>query len=192
MLLTDAAWLEEIGSHPANRQVFPVRPYALHLDPPSNARILDVGAHTGANLLFYGRRGYEVVGVEGSPSCCALFEEQMDKCVNGWLHKPVMVCSLIEDYEPDEPFDALLAGELLCYTPYPSGLAMHLARCLRPGGVALVTMPATAQKEYPTHLTLVELAVVLQTVGFRIDWARMLPGLGTAQVSAVRCHKGAV
>jgi len=186
--IAHSAWLESIGAAPANQHFFPVRPYNLQLFPPAGAHILDVGAHTGANLLHYARLGFACVGVEASPSCCHIFARALAQLPR-LQPRPEMVCSLIEDYAPPALFGALLCGEMLCYSPHPTRVAEKLAACMRPEGVALVSVPRDPQPEFPTHLTLEGLGVLLVNAGFRLHWGRILPGLGGSPVSAVRAFR---
>src|SRR5262249_28783096 len=51
------------------------------------------------------------------------------------------VCTLFEEYTPAEPFDAVLATDVLEHVAEPGPLLARIRRWLRPGGTLAVVVP---------------------------------------------------
>lgn len=179
------AILDEYASHTKNRVLVQPRPYALQLFPPEGARILDVGAYLGANLLYYANLGFEIVGVEAARTYCDRFAEELKKYPT-LKKRAKMICGMVETVKIPGRFQAVLAGEVLCYTPDPQRMMTRIAALCDPGGVLLATMPKEAQQEFPSHFTLVELEALVRSHKFRPVFTNYLPGWGNSLVSAVR------
>jgi SAM-dependent methyltransferase len=102
--------------------------------------VADLGCGPGAHVLALARRGYDVVGVDGSPGMveAARIRAARDE-----------VGATFEVYDVSGPLrfaDASLAGVLavlvLQHLPHPSAFIAEIRRCLRPGGHLLITAPA--------------------------------------------------
>ena len=112
------------------------KPAFLQLIDPRGLRILDLGCgggHNGALLKKAGAR--EVVGVELDPGAAKDARKRLDRVVE---------CDLAH-LDPvqlgDEPFDAILASDVLEHlTDAEVILARALTR-LRPGGAVVVSLP---------------------------------------------------
>lgn len=104
----------------------------LGLDP--QARILDVGTGAGTNLRMLRELGFDaVVGIEPSPGA-------VDHCrVKGLtgLHRGDIRTLPFRD----ESFDLVLATDVLEHVLEDDVAATELFRVLRPGGVAVITVP---------------------------------------------------
>jgi len=102
---------------------------------PSSARVLDVGTGTGTNLRLLGELGFEdVTGVDASDDAvrfCAAkhlgLVEQGDACALPF---------------PDGAFDLALATDVVEHLEDDGKALAELRRVLRPGGSALLTVPA--------------------------------------------------
>lgn len=96
----------------------------------------------------------------------------------------------------DDEFDVVLATEVLEHVEHPLATCREMFRVLRPGGVALVTVPFV----YPLHeapydyqrFTHLGLAQALRGVGFMVEsvHARGGPGLLTAQLALLAMSRG--
>jgi len=112
------------------------KPAFLQLIDPRGLRVLDLGCgggHNGALLKRAGAR--EVVGVELDPGAAAEARKRLDR---------VIECDLAK-LEPadlgDEPFDAILASDVLEHLLDAEGVLARAVTCLRPGGAVVISLP---------------------------------------------------
>jgi SAM-dependent methyltransferase len=102
--------------------------------------VADLGCGPGAHALALARRGYTVVGLDGSPRMVEIARTRAarDKADVRF-----------EVHDVSAPFgfaDASLAGALAIlvvqHLPHPAAFIAEIRRCLRPGGHLLITAPA--------------------------------------------------
>jgi SAM-dependent methyltransferase len=93
---------------------------------------LDVGCGRGDIASMFVGRGWHAVGVEPSAAACAVARERGVDARQGTLADVAL--------EP-ETYDAVLFQHSLEHTEDPAGDLDRAAGALRPGGVALVTVP---------------------------------------------------
>lgn len=114
--------------------------------------IADLGCGPGAHALELARRGYEVVGLDGSSRMVDVARDRA--AVDG-----VEATFEVHDVSERLPFaDASLGGTLailvLQHLSDPGSFVAEIRRCLRPGGAALITAPVrdlrspTSQNRY--------------------------------------------
>ncbi|MFC4910687.1 class I SAM-dependent methyltransferase [Actinomadura gamaensis] len=128
---------------------------------------LDVGAAGGGNTRVLLDRGWEAVAVDASP---AGVEAARRRGVDARLGD---ACDLPF---PDASFDFAMALDVLEHIEDDAGAARELARVVRPGGAALVTVPCdmrlwSAHDEALGHVRRydrADLAEVLTDAGFEI------------------------
>ena len=115
------------------------KPAFLQLIDPRGLRVLDLGCgggHNGALLKRAGAR--EVVGVELDPGAAAEARKRLDR---------VIECDLAK-LEPadlgDEPFDAILASDVLEHLFDAEAVLARAVTCLRPGGAVVISLPNVA------------------------------------------------
>ncbi len=129
--------------HPANttrqRYFSDAKPILLRLIDPRGLRILDLGCgggHNGALLRRAGARS--VAGVERDADACAMARANLDV---------VAQCDLAE-FDPavfgPEPFDALLASDVLEHLHDPEIVLERALRQLKPGGLVVASIPNVA------------------------------------------------
>jgi 2-polyprenyl-3-methyl-5-hydroxy-6-metoxy-1,4-benzoquinol methylase len=115
------------------------KPAFLDLLDPRGLRVLDLGCgggHNGALLKRAGAR--EVVGVELDAGACAQARERLDAVVQCDLaHLDAKALGA-------QPFDAILASDVLEHLAEPEYVLACAAERLRPGGVVLVSIPNVA------------------------------------------------
>lgn len=102
--------------------------------------VADLGCGPGAHALAFARRGYDVVGIDGSPRMVevARIRAARDK-VNasfdvGDVRAPLRFA--------DASLRVVLAILVLQHLPDPAAFIAEIRRCLRPGGHVLVTAPS--------------------------------------------------
>jgi ubiquinone/menaquinone biosynthesis C-methylase UbiE len=107
---------------------------ALRLLGTGPGELLDAGMGAGRLCQELERRGWTVSGVDVSEEMLALARER--------LPGARLVCADIEDLPfPDSSFDAVVATGVLEYAIDRTAAIRELARVLRPGGVAVVSVP---------------------------------------------------
>ncbi len=102
--------------------------------------VADLGCGPGAHALALARRGYDVVGVDGSPRMVEVARTRAAR-------DKVAATFEVHDVSAPLPFaDASLGGVLailvLQHLARPAVFIAEIRRCLRPGGHLLITAPA--------------------------------------------------
>lgn len=92
------------------------------------SRILDLGSGSGRDAVYFSKQGFEVTALEPSHSLC----EEIHRHFDGEI-----VCSLIENYQPDRRFDAVWACASLLHLTKNELLRFFtgLDKYLKPGGL---------------------------------------------------------
>jgi 2-polyprenyl-3-methyl-5-hydroxy-6-metoxy-1,4-benzoquinol methylase len=125
------------------------KPAFLQLIDPRGLRVLDLGCgggHNGAMLKKAGAR--EVVGVERDPAAAREARTRLDR---------VVVCDLarLDTAElGDEPFDAILASDVLEHLYDAEGVLAGAVVRLRPGGAVVLSLPNISNVYVFSHLLL--------------------------------------
>jgi len=104
--------------------------------------VADLGCGPGAHALALARRGYDVVGIDGSPRMVEVARTRAAR-------DKVNASFDVDDVGARLRFaDASLGGVLailvLQHIPDPAAFIAEIRRCLRPGGHVLVTAPSRA------------------------------------------------
>lgn len=159
------AFCDYHANKPGNAAIW-VRPYYQHFKPAPNSRILDIGAYCGANLFYYGSQGHTVVGIEIAKRFVDIFEAEREKRAVTFNDRIQMVHGLAEEYEPDEPFDYCICGEVLEYVPSPAALATAAFNALRPGGEFFAACLRVKSVVHPRVLLESDLRALLEAAGF--------------------------
>lgn len=103
----------------------------LTLIPDSVRDVLEIGCARGATARLLQERGCRVVGVELNPEIARVAEQQLDRVIQGD----------IQQVEPDEEFDLVLALELFEHLTENERFLRRAASWLRPGGQILLSVP---------------------------------------------------
>jgi methionine biosynthesis protein MetW len=106
---------------------------------PERARTLDVGCSGGyLAVAMREERGASVLGVEPDPVAAEAARRRGVEVVVGSVEDPAVLAAL------RGPFDAIVCGDVLEHVVDPWGALAALARVLRPGGRAVVSLPNAA------------------------------------------------
>lgn len=98
--------------------------------------VLDAGMGPGRLLLTLSERGWEVSGVDASEQMVALARRRVPGA------RERLMCASVERLPfPHSSFDAVVATGLLEYAGYAPRAISELARVLRPGGLAVLSVP---------------------------------------------------
>lgn len=138
----------------------------------SEAAILDIGSSTGTNLRLLKEIGFDnVIGLDAS-------EESIRYCREKGLGEVMKgdICNL--DFE-DAAFSLVLATDVIEHVDDEAAALKEVARVLRPGGTALITVPAFPslwglQDEVSHHkrrYRKAELIHKIEAVGLRVEKA---------------------
>jgi SAM-dependent methyltransferase len=100
---------------------------------PGRGRFLDVGCNTGMLLRFAGRRGWDAVGVEPSPSLAPLARR----------HGLTVHNCFLQDMPSSEfaSFDVVALSDVFEHISRPGEMLQAAARLLKPDGVLYVKVP---------------------------------------------------
>ena len=137
LLIPDYGW----SSEPPHTEAYLLKPLERLLQPPpssqSSPRILDLGCGNGSLVLHLYSLGYEVVGLDPSPSG---IEAAKRRCPDAAFH--VCAADPIQLQSLDIPlFDYVISAEVVehCYSPQTWADAAF--QILKPGGILIVTTP---------------------------------------------------
>ena len=112
------------------------KPAFLQLIDPRGLRVLDLGCgggHNGALLKKAGAR--EVVGVERDPGAAGEARKRLDRVVECDLG------ALDREELGDQPFDAILASDVLEHLADAEDVLARAVALLRPGGAVVLSLP---------------------------------------------------
>ena len=102
--------------------------------------VVDLGCGPGAHALALALRGYDVVGVDGSPR---MVEVARTRAAG---HEVNATFEVLDVSAPLRFADASLGGVfailVLQHLPSPTAFIAEIRRCLRPGGYLLITAPS--------------------------------------------------
>lgn len=108
------------------------------LAPPGP--VADLGCGPGAHTLALAQRGYDVVGLDGSPRMIDVARKQASA-------DNVDATFAVHDVNAPLPFDeaslgGVLAIHVIQHLPDHDAFVAEMRRCLRPGGYLFITAPA--------------------------------------------------
>lgn len=99
-------------------------------------RILDVGCGNGSLTHVIAQQGYEVVGMEESPSGIEIARQNFHNCqfIQGSIYSPPETIL-------NNSFDVVIAIEVIEHLYYPRELPRLAKHCLKPNGYLIVSTP---------------------------------------------------
>lgn len=142
---------------------------ASHINPPRNARILEIGCGTGHNFSMLGQFG-TVDAIEIDEGARALAEER--------LGRPILTAPLPGlDGIADASYDVIALLDVLEHIEEDTASLASIRKKLKPGGKILLTVPAnpwmwsahdTAHHHHRRY-TRAGLAAVAQQAGLKVE-----------------------
>jgi SAM-dependent methyltransferase len=111
--------------------------------------VADLGCGPGAHALALARRGYEVVGLDGSRR---MVEVARTRAVRDEVDATFDVHDVGAPLRfADASLGGVLAILVLQHLPHPDAFIAEIRRCLRPGGHVLITAPARGSTPLTSH-----------------------------------------
>lgn len=103
---------------------------------PPDAAILDAGCGTGGLLrhLHAAQPAWKLSGVDLSPLACRLAHERTTATISEGSVTRLPLAN--------ESYSAITSCDVLCQVEQPGAALHEFSRCLRPGGIVVLTMPA--------------------------------------------------
>lgn len=102
--------------------------------------IADLGCGPGAHALALARRGYDVIGVDGSPRMVEVARTRAERDASDAAFDVHDITAPLRF--ANESLGGALAILVLQHLPHPAAFMAEIRRCLRPGGHLLITAPA--------------------------------------------------
>ena len=99
--------------------------------------LLDVGVGTGLNAALFVRAGYNVTGIEPSADAVAFAKEKAPTV-------PIIQTTFPSASIPSDTYDVVVLLDVLEHLDDDGAGLAEIRRVLKPGGVALITVPAFA------------------------------------------------
>jgi len=109
------------------------------LNPTEHKQVLDYGFGAAANLIHLARRGFEMTGIEVSPSAVEIAKS---RCAQDSVKADLRLLTDTGLPFEDDYFDAVVAWQVLYYNHWKSfhSAMTEIERVLRPGGIFIATM----------------------------------------------------
>jgi SAM-dependent methyltransferase/glycosyltransferase involved in cell wall biosynthesis len=115
---------------------------AVTLGLPAGSRILDVGCGSGWLSEYFARLGYQVKGIDISPTLVEMSRDRVARLAYDVDHETALRCSFeVHDIEMaplSERFDAVLCYDSLHHFEDEGAVLRHIAAMLRVGGVLFI------------------------------------------------------
>lgn len=103
-----------------------------------DAKILDIGAGLGKNMIALDKKGYDIYGIEPSQ---AFYERAINKM---GVCKERLKLTSVEDCEFDEKsFDVILITAVLEHLYEPAEIIIKIMKWLKPNGLVLIKVPSS-------------------------------------------------
>ncbi len=136
------ALYDDVGTLEANRQVRRREERMKYFNPRPAARILELGAHNGPNLIHYARKGHVVHGVELSDTLAETFVSALAGEPPDVQARIRMYRGWIADFKPEESYDHVLCAEILEHVTDPVEVLKVARAALTASGTLYLSGPS--------------------------------------------------
>ncbi len=122
----------------------PVSTHALQFKMiPDDARVLDVGCHTGIlGAALHKRKQCTVIGIDSDEDALQVAEQRLNAVAITDLEEPGWTNALVQVFKPD--FDVVLFGDVIEHTHDPLRILKEARVLLAPNGQIIVSLPNIA------------------------------------------------
>lgn len=136
----DAIWEQVFKDQPwgkyPNEEI--IRFIARHYYSAPNRHevsVLELGCGPGANLWFLAREGFNVYGIDGSPTAVAMAESYLNESCPDWRGE-VIQGDIVRLPYADHSFDAVIDSEVVYCNSFENSIQIYKEayRVLKPGG----------------------------------------------------------
>jgi SAM-dependent methyltransferase len=134
-----AAW-ERRRDEPENRALVEQVVERLSNVVAAPGPVVDLGCGPGAHVLAFARRGYDVVGLDGSPRMVDVARARADRDGVDAAFNVADVSAPLPF--ADESLGGVLAVLVVQHLPRPAAFIAEIGRCLRRGAHLLITAPS--------------------------------------------------
>lgn len=104
--------------------------------PRKDIKIIDLGCGTGANLWYLAAEGYQVYGLDGSPTALEKSKENLDRLAPNWVGE-LKLGDFTDIPYPDNYFDVAIDINAITCNPFDEMKAAYKEahRVLKPNGL---------------------------------------------------------
>lgn len=151
---------------------------------PCGSNLVELGCHIGFNLIYFARKGFEVVGVDISDSLLALARQQIAQEPREVRARILLVQDWIEECLLGRQFDNVILTETLEHVIDPVSIMETVARLISPDGLVFISAPTKRIGNY-AHVRGISkkyLMSLLTQAGLRpMGW----PAISTGHIAVV-------
>jgi 2-polyprenyl-3-methyl-5-hydroxy-6-metoxy-1,4-benzoquinol methylase len=134
---------DEVGRVEANRQIRWREEWMHNFAPKPESSILELGAHNGPNLMYYGRLGHVVHGIDISDTLIETFNRCRDLESDDFKRRVWLKKAWIESYVPEREYDYVLVTEILEHVSDPVEVLRTAGRAVSASGEIYISSPTT-------------------------------------------------
>jgi 2-polyprenyl-3-methyl-5-hydroxy-6-metoxy-1,4-benzoquinol methylase len=175
-------FVDHEASLPHNRVIWHRHYWDLFGIKPGTS-ILDIGAYTGGNMLWYSYRGHRIVGIEPAQVHIDAFENEATRVPPDMIERMEMHHCLVEDFTSEERFDYVLCGEVLEHVRDPLQVFSKASEHLKRGGQMLVsTQINNGNRAYVRGCEFPGLRQWSKQAGMVLTWREQFKGIRLARV----------
>jgi len=109
-----------------------------------HGNVLEIGAGTGANILFYPKNGIELTLSEPDKHMRTQLEEKVKN--EGLDHVTISSHTIEENHKPDATFDCVVSTLVCCSVPNLASAFSEIKRILKPDGYFIFLEHVGAEK----------------------------------------------
>ena len=109
-----------------------------------HGNVLEIGAGTGANILFYPKNGIELTLSEPDKHMRTQLEEKVKN--EGLDHVTISSHTIEENHRPDATFDCVVSTLVCCSVPNLASAFSEIKRILKPDGYFIFLEHVGAEK----------------------------------------------